>query len=352
MWLKYLFSIITLPYYLVLRTRHFLFDNNLLKSEEPKGVVSICLGNLNLGGTGKTPTTVALAKMLSKEFNVAILSRGYGRKSKGFYPVKVDSDVSIVGDEALEMAEKTNLDVFVCEDRLSGIDEITKLNPKTQVILLDDAFQHRKLKASFSILLTLYNKPYPKDFLFPIGGLRDIRFAARRANWIMVSKCKYQHLSNEEINQFQRIIPRQHGEDLFFSKTAYSPNLGPDYTTAFPENKNVCLVSSIAKPEYLVKTLVNKGNMVKHCRYKDHHNFTSKDLKEINNIINSFAEEDCMAICTAKDYHKLKKAGKKAGIIINWKTVEITTEIINDKSSIFEEKLIDTVKAKVSELSR
>lgn len=329
-----------------------MYDNNFFKSYEPKGVVSISLGNLNLGGTGKTPTTVALAKMLSKEFNVSILSRGYGRKSKGFYPLELNSDVALVGDEALEMAEKTKLPVFVCEDRLTGIEQIKTLKPNTQVVLLDDAFQHRKLKASFSIMLTLYNKPYPKDFLFPIGRLRDIRYAARRANWVLVSKCISQHLSNEEINEFQRIIPRQHGENLFFSKTAYSSKLGPDFTEPFPKNRNICLVSSIARPEYLVKTLENKGNKVKHCRYKDHHNFTSKDLKEINNIINSFAEEDCMAICTAKDYHKLIKAGKEAHISINWKKVEITTEIINDKTAIFEEKLIDTVKAKLSELSR
>ena len=326
--LKYLFSILTLPYWLILRSRHFLYDSSVLKSETPSDVISIVLGNLNLGGTGKTPTCIFIANFLKQHYNVAVLSRGYGRQSKGFFEVFTDSDVNKIGDEPLEIKLNTDVKVFVCEDRLDGIRKLKSQNPEIQIVLLDDAYQHRKLKADINILLSLYQRPFYQDFLFPIGNLRDIRSAALRSDYLFISKAK-EIISEKDIVEFQHHLPNQFGEDLFFT---------------FIDYKNIVLVTGIAKTKQLTNYLVSKGNTIKHLSFPDHYNFKAKDIKKIKHNIDSFAEQECHVLCTVKDYQKLKKACESTSENIDIYTLPITMKFANDKEYIFQDHLLSKIK--------
>ncbi|MFM7668645.1 MAG: tetraacyldisaccharide 4'-kinase, partial [Bacteroidota bacterium] len=201
--LRYFLFPFSLIYGLITEIRNNLFDSKILSSQE-HSVKTIAIGNLSMGGTGKSPVTLYLTALLSGTFNLAILSRGYGRKTKGFKWVEFDSLASDAGDEPLMfktiVGEK--IPVAVCEDRNSGVENIRLTYPKTELILLDDAFQHRKIKPGFSILLTKFDNPFFNDFVVPAGKLRENRSGAKRADVILVTKCP-NSLSITQKNEFQ-----------------------------------------------------------------------------------------------------------------------------------------------------
>ena len=287
----------SLLYALILRLRNLTYDRHWLKSTQFQ-IPVICVGNLSLGGTGKSPAIEYLVRLLSKKYELATLSRGYGRNSTGFIQVEKNHTAVEVGDEPLQFKNKfPNIKVAVDEQRVNGIQRVLK-QKKTDVILLDDAFQHRKVKAGFYILLTVYGDLYTRDFVLPAGNLREPASGAKRADVVVVTKCP-DNLSIEEQRKFEKKLKLQPHQKLFFAYIAYQENVFSNETSkALIELKNYTLVTGIANPKPLLHFLENENPPQKHLAFKDHHNFTATEIEQLN-------EED-LILTTEKDFTRLK----------------------------------------------
>ena len=298
---------ISLLYHIVLSIRHKLYDWHILKSLRFEYPI-ICVGNLNLGGTGKTPHTEYLVQLLKDTYRVAILSRGYGRKTKGFQRAEEHSTYETVGDEPLQYYHKfPEIQVAVDEDRIEGVEGLIIGTSTPDVILLDDAFQHRRIKAGLNILLTEYQHLYCNDFLFPAGTLRDIKSAAKRADIIVVSKSP-KSLDKEEKQQIINKLKPTEIQKVYFSSLEYAP--------LKPLNKSAKLVSAtdadavlaicgIAKPEPFVEELKTQFKTVDFLQFGDHHAYTENDVKT---ILKRFADLACdkkIIVITEKDAARL-----------------------------------------------
>lgn len=294
--------------------RNFLYDKGILKSYS-FDIPIIVVGNLSVGGTGKTPQIEYLIRLLSPKYKVATLSRGYKRKSKGFVLADSTSNPEILGDEPFQFYKKfKNIQVAVDADRKNGIEQLLSHTNKPDVILLDDAFQHRKVKAGFYILLTSYDDLYSDDFMLPTGNLRESRCGARRANLIIVTKCP-SNLSNEKQNEIKRfLLRRTRGQSpnwrsndkkkkqkLYFSYIDYDEFVySEDKILKVSEVKNVdkFLLAGIAKPEPFFAYLQTQND--EKLVFPDHHHFSEKDLLEIKNKV-----KNKLIITTEKDYVRL-----------------------------------------------
>ena len=294
-------------YGVVVSIRNLLFDLNWLKQESfPVPVVTI--GNLSAGGTGKSPLVLKLAEELSARYEVAILSRGYGRTTRGFILLDEQANASTVGDEPMQYTRMLKgVMVAVCEKRADGIRALLKMNPSVQLILLDDAFQHRYVKPGFSILLTEYSRPYFQDHLLPAGMLREPVSGAKRADAIVVTKCPREMNPAETESMKMQIhpLPAQH---LFFSYIQYrelhSFSKGPEMNLAALHGKKVLLVCGIARPEPLRDYLQSMGAVIEEMFFADHHLFTSGDaLSMVKRFEQSAAE---IVITTRKDAMRLE----------------------------------------------
>jgi tetraacyldisaccharide 4'-kinase len=288
-------------YGLITSIRNFLFDRGILKSYA-FDLPIIVVGNLSVGGTGKTPQIEYLIRLLSDTYKVATLSRGYKRKSKGFILADATSNAEILGDEPFQFYQKFgNIKVAVDADRKNGIEQLLSQGEKPEVILLDDAFQHRKVKAGFSIMLTSFGDLYSDDFVLPMGNLRECRSGAKRANVIIVTKCP-PTLSDEEQNEIKNRLKIADNQELYFTTIVYddciySENQSLKVSEIVESDK--LLVAGVAKPEPFFKFL--KYSNEECLTFGDHHHFTEKDIldiksKSINKII----------VTTEKDYVRLK----------------------------------------------
>lgn len=283
---------IALIYHIILIIRNKLYDWHILKSwrfDEPL----ICVGNLNLGGTGKSPHTEYLARLLKKEFSVAILSRGYGRKTKGFKRVDATSTYADVGDEPLQYFRKfPDIRIGVDEDRVEGVEKILSGLGINKVILLDDAFQHRHIRPGFNILLTEYEHLYTKDFLFPAGTLRDIKSAAKRADFIVVSKSP-KDLDESKKKEIIAQLKPQPEQTVFFSYLEYN-DLQP--LNAMAENfdandaDTALLFCGIAHPKPLINRLKQQYKHLEVMTFADHHAYTENDVKSIMSRLRNATE--------------------------------------------------------------
>jgi tetraacyldisaccharide 4'-kinase len=262
----------------------------------------IAVGNLSVGGTGKTPQIEYLIRLLSDKYKVATLSRGYKRKSKGFILAEASSNAAILGDEPFQFFQKfKNIQVAVDANRQNGIEQLLSLPEKPEIILLDDAFQHRKVKAGFYILLTSFGDLYSDDFMLPTGNLRESRSGAKRANLIIVTKCPF-NLSLDKQNDIRNRLQISANQELYFTFIAYDNFI-------YGENRKVnvneiqaaakVLVAGIAKPEPFFTYLQNTNDVC--LSFPDHHNFTDKDILEIKNLA-----QNNIIITTEKDYVRLK----------------------------------------------
>jgi tetraacyldisaccharide 4'-kinase len=298
------FRVLLLPfswvYGLITFLRNKCFDFGILKSWRIP-VKSICVGNLSTGGTGKTPHVAYLAEKLSTDKKVAILSRGYGRKTNGFVLVEDRHTASEVGDEPLLYRKKfgQNVTVAVCENRKTGVKELLKQHPDLEVILLDDAFQHRKVSAGLNILLTPYDKPFHKDFILPAGNLREGSYAKKRADLLIVTKCP-QH--SMEDNKKLRDSLKFNEENIHFSEISYQKPV--PFGEAKVDFKKVVLVTGIADPKPLVKHLETNLEVTL-LSFGDHHEFTLKDIQKIHGKFDTFAREDAIILTTEKDFMRL-----------------------------------------------
>ena len=266
------------------------------------------MGNLNLGGTGKSPHTEYLARLLKKEFSVAILSRGYGRKTKGFKRVDATSTYADVGDEPLQYFKKfPDIRIGVDEDRVEGVEKILSGLGINKVILLDDAFQHRHIRPGFNILLTEYEHLYTKDFLFPAGTLRDIKSAAKRADFIVVSKSP-KDLDESKKKEIIAQLKPQPEQTVFFSYLEYN-DLQP--LNAMAENfdandaDTALLFCGIAHPKPLINRLKQQYKHLEVMTFADHHAYTENDVKS---IMSRFAQRNGtkkIIVTTEKDAARL-----------------------------------------------
>jgi tetraacyldisaccharide 4'-kinase len=283
-------------------TRNLLYKLGIFKTSIiPKK--SICVGNLSVGGTGKTPHVSYLADFLSQTVETAILSRGYGRKTTGFLWVKPNSKASDVGDEPMFYVNrfKEKVHVAVCEKRAIGIQQIQTLFPKNELIILDDAFQHRAVKSGLNILITDFSKPFYDDYLMPVGSLRESRAGKNRADIIIVSKTPNDctETTKNQIVQSLNFKP----EFVFFSHISYAP-MNP-FGTEIENIKKVILVTGIANPKPLLEH-ISKQYDVEEIRFGDHHAFSKVDIQRIHQKFDTFAHEETIILTTEKDYMRLK----------------------------------------------
>ena len=289
-------------YYIITIIRNLFFDWGIITSQKLQEP-SICIGNLSVGGSGKTPMTIYLTNLLKNDFQIQILSRGYGRKTSGYKEVTLDSTSEDVGDEPLLYKKrfKSELIVAVAEKRSLGANELLKIQTKNSILLLDDAFQHRSVNAGFSILLTPFQQIFSSDFLLPVGNLREARCGAKRADCIVITKCP----ESIEATHKNRIIEcmQKYSKPIFFSAIEYGEliSFGAKRTSF----ETVLLVCGIAQPETLIIEL-RKKYKVEVLLFADHHNFDSSDIKQIHQKFDTFALENTAIITSEKDYVRLQ----------------------------------------------
>lgn len=280
--------------------RNFLFDKGILKSHS-FDLPIIAVGNLSVGGTGKTPQIEYLIRLLSPTNKIATLSRGYKRKSEGFILADASSNAEILGDEPFQFYQKfPNILVAVDANRKNGIEQLIQIS-QPDIILLDDAFQHRKVKAGFYILLTAYNDLYANDFILPTGNLRESRSGAERANIVVVTKCP-PNISDKEKNDIERKLQLESLQKLFFTSIAYDEFVFSEesqISVSEIKNSEKLLLAGIAKPEPFFDYLKNEKDLI--LTYPDHHHFSEKDIAEIKE-----KSKGKIIITTEKDFVRLK----------------------------------------------
>lgn len=261
-----------------------------------------------MGGTGKTPHIEHLISQLSPYINVATLSRGYKRKTKGFRLVGYNDDATIAGDEPLQFKKKfPDIPVAVSESRNIGIPMMLKHNPQIQTVLLDDAFQHRSVVPGMNVLLTSYHEPFYEDHLLPLGRLREPRKAYERANIIIVTKCP-DTLSEAEKNLvISHIKPFAH-QKVYFSKYAYQDPyyiFDPSITVPLNEDSHIVLISAIANVDYLIDYLADVASVDNIVKFEDHHYFTDLELEQFKKIYDNIGEDNAFFVTTEKDAMRL-----------------------------------------------
>ncbi len=297
----------------VLKIRNVGYDRGWFHSTQPK-IKTIAIGNLSLGGTGKTPHIEYIIDLLSEK-SIAVLSRGYGRKTKGTLLVRSSHHAGEVGDEPLQIALKfPDVPVIVDEQRLRGVSYIIKNFPLTDLILLDDALQHRKINAGMNILLTTFHRPFTKDYYLPAGNLRDHKSRARDADLIVVTKSPTDANKSEAEAIMRDLAP--YSAAVFFDRVVYQ-----DVTSFWnPENNRisdcdqVVLLSAIANASDFEAFMRSKYKVVKHFCYRDHHSFSESEIKKIRNFIDNFEPESTAILTTEKDAMRLRDH-KSKGIL-------------------------------------
>ncbi len=289
----------SLIYAAITSLRNFLYDKNIKKSIG-FDIPVIAVGNLSVGGTGKTPMVEYLIRLLSDRYSLVVLSRGYKRKSKGFYLANDITTIEEIGDEPFQYHSKfKNIHVAVNADRVEGVTKILAALPTTEIVLLDDAFQHRKIKASFYIMLTAYNDLFYNDLVLPAGNLRECKSGVKRANVVVVTKCP-KNLSEAEMLQIKSRIDIDN-DKIFFSTINYHQTVtnNVEEIPVIDLKNDFIAVAGIAKPEYFYEYLNCTKNDC--LTFPDHHFFSDQDLKNILQKANGRK-----IITTEKDYMRLQ----------------------------------------------
>jgi len=287
--------------------RNLLYDLELLKSVKYNLPV-VSVGNLSVGGAGKTPHVEYLIELLKDYLNLATLSRGYKRKSKGFRFIKSNDSVLYSGDEPLQYKKKFNdMVVAVSESRALGIPEIIKNYPSTNVILLDDAFQHRSIEPGLNILLTDYSKLFVDDLLLPAGRLREWKSAYHRADVIIVTKCPFDSTRIDKQGIMDKINPSAK-QKVFFSFYEYGHPYymyNSDYRVDLEKLDSIILVSAIAKLDYLMEYLDDKVETASNFKFEDHHIYSEHEISLIKQAFEMNSDQKKLVLSTEKDATRL-----------------------------------------------
>jgi tetraacyldisaccharide 4'-kinase len=292
-------------YGLITDFRNWLFDKGLMKSTT-FDIPIINVGNLTVGGTGKTPHVEYLIKLLKNSKKVATLSRGYGRKTKGFLLADSQANAQTIGDEPYQFYQKFGNEIAVCvgEKRVEAIQKMRALKPDTNVIILDDAFQHRPVKPSLNLLLVDYNRPIYDDFPFPVGRLRERRYGVKRADAVIVSKCP-KDLSQQEQQIIQQNLQPylQANAPVFFTKILYGKPRNCRLEDTDLDGNKILLLSGIANPLLFEAYAKEHFEVVNHLIYPDHHDFSEQDLLAIHQ---QFKQNIKAVLMTEKDMVKFQ----------------------------------------------
>jgi tetraacyldisaccharide 4'-kinase len=305
---RYLFFPFSMLYAAILHVRHWLYDKGILGSASFNFPL-ICIGNLAMGGTGKTPMTEYVIRHLGSRYRTATISRGYKRRTKGFAIAGNDTTAIDIGDEPMQIHRKyPHVTVAVGEERLVAIPQLLQEKPDTQVIVLDDAFQHRAVKAGLNILLTDAADLYTRDHLLPTGDRRDVKSAAKRADVIVVTKCK-SFLSVQEKQLIEEELAPAKDQIVLFAGLHYGQpyRLFSGEKKDITEGTDILLLCGIANPDSLKDYLKHKTNGYDMIRYRDHHIFTSEDLREIRQQFDEMTGAEKMILTTEKDAIRLEK---------------------------------------------
>lgn len=288
-------------YGLINHIRNLLFDKGVLKTLSHDTAV-ISVGNLKAGGTGKTPFVEYLLRLLASSYNIAVISRGYGRKTKGYRLVDPQGRAEEFGDEPLQMAKKfPNVLFAVCESRNKAIEIIEAEYPAIDLVLLDDAYQHRYTARDFNILLTEYNRPFFKDRVLPFGLLREYRQGYKRADCIVVTKCP--PLEERERKDFAEKLKPLPDQRIFFSEIHYRlPYLLNDESRKLNLSEHsVVLFTGISNNSHIVSYLKSKTLLLGTISYNDHHNFSQRDRLHILQEFRKLGKADSILLTTEKD---------------------------------------------------
>ncbi|WP_203257881.1 tetraacyldisaccharide 4'-kinase [Hyunsoonleella ulvae] len=286
-------------YYLITWLRNIFYDIGI-KTSTSFSIPVICVGNLSVGGTGKTPMIEYLIRLLKDDHKTATLSRGYKRKTKGFLLANESTTSEDIGDEPYQFYNKFGKQVMVAVDgnRINGISQLLQHTKPPEVVLLDDAFQHRKVKAGFNIMLTTYQKPYFKDIVLPTGDLREPRSGAKRADIIVVTKCPLD-LREEDKSFFLKQINANKEQYVFFSSISYSDEIFSNKAKMhLMDLRDFVLVTGIANATPMVNFLKSKNLNFEHLNFKDHYEFSNKDISNL--------ESKTTILTTEKDFMRLK----------------------------------------------
>ena len=327
---KFLFWKLSIQFSLVTSIRNFIYNIGVIKSHQ-FNLPIISVGNLVLGGSGKTPTIEYLIRLLSKNYKIAVLSRGYGRKSNGFIIADSNSDANLIGDEPMQYYRKfKNIIVSVGSNRVRGINKLIKLNSKPEIILLDDAYQHRRVKPEMSILLTKFNDLYSDDNIFPLGNLRESKSNANRADIILVTKCD-KNISKDQKRHIIQKLNIGDNQKIYFSSIKYSKMLyDKESSKLLSEFKNIkfTLVTGIANSSHMVNYLKDNDFNFNHLSFKDHHNYSDSDISNINN--------NEIVITTEKDYVKLYSR-------VTTKLFYLPIEFLIDNEEEFNNQILNSI---------
>lgn len=289
---------------------------------------TIVVGNLSVGGTGKTPQIEYLIDLLKHDHKIAVLSRGYKRKSKGFLIADENVTAEIIGDEPFQIHLKYP-EIIVCvdADRIHGIKQLEQLENPPEVILLDDAFQHRKVQGGFSMVLTPYANLYVNDNMLPTGDLREKASGANRAQAIIVTKCPTDISEKEQAEITKKLRPKVH-QQVFFTAINYDTQLKGASTLDLSDlaDFEILLITGIANPVPLTEYLKSRNLNFKHLKYPDHHHFNLNDIGEINSAYNSLTATNKIILTTEKDYVRI------FGKLKNLHYISIKTTFITHKN--------------------
>jgi tetraacyldisaccharide 4'-kinase len=307
------FRVLLLPfallYGLIIMVRNWLYDKEYIQSSDFNFPL-ICVGNIAVGGTGKSPMVEYLLKLLTDDFRVATLSRGYKRKTKGYILAEKGTSALDIGDEPMQFYLKyPNVSVAVGEERIVAIPQMLHDNPDLQAIILDDAFQHREVKAGFNIVLTEFGNLYYHDFFLPTGDLRDEWRSVKRANIIVVTKCP-PDLSEDKKQKIIRNLKLLPSQKVFFTRIEYGIPyhiIAPDRERYLNANMEVLLVCGIANPKPLKEYLIANVSTYYQKDYNDHHIFSIDDLNEVIAMFREIESADKIILTTEKDAVRLTK---------------------------------------------
>lgn len=290
---------ISLVYGLAVHVRNLLYDHHVFKSKS-FDTPTICVGNLSVGGTGKTPMIEFLISRFQDKYQLAVLSRGYKRKSKGFQLGSKNSSVEQLGDEPFQIQMKyPKIIVAVDADRQNGISTLKKTTDP-DLVLLDDAFQHRKVSPTFSILLTTFSDPYFNDWYLPTGNLRDSKSASLRADAIVVTKCPSK-MSKEKMGFFKKQLNTPADQMVLFATLTYDHTLygnGAKLKLKDLRGKRFTLVTGIANPTPLIQYLEERDLAFEHLKFADHHSFSRSEIELL--------KKKPLVLTTEKDFVRLQ----------------------------------------------
>ncbi|MDR1115762.1 MAG: tetraacyldisaccharide 4'-kinase [Tannerella sp.] len=353
---------LSIIYHMVTDVRNMLFDLNILPSEK-FSVPVICVGNISAGGTGKTPFTEYLICLLGKQYRIATLSRGYKRKTKGFVLANEKCTADDIGDESCQIKRKfPDITVAVDSNRCRAIRYLLALpgGKRPNVILLDDAMQHRYVRPSLTIMLTEYDFLYYDDCLLPAGNLRESVYATSRADIVVVTKCR-KDIKPIELRLIEKNMSLMANQRLYFSSISYhkieplfpSKNLKSYSLSEINKNEDVILITGIANPQPLIEMMKSYCDHIHVCKFTDHHSFEPSDIQAIDDVFREIASPLCKIICTEKDAMRLKSLSFLPG---KWKSclycLPISVEFLPGRGDDFDATILKHVISTVNILQK